>query len=163
MPNPRIGKLQEQIQFVVAQMLQHKIKDPRLGFVTVTEVRLTGDAREATVFYTVMGQEADLAATAAALESAKGLLRSTVGKRLGLRFAPTLSFVPDATLQTAQQMEELIVRARRHDEELGAQRGDQYAGEADPYVVREADPHVAQGAGASDEDADAQAQPHEDE
>lgn len=140
MVNPRIAKLRDQIQVIVAQMLQQKIKDPRLGFVTVTEVCLTGDAREATVFYTVMGEEADLAATAAALESAKGLLRSTVAKRLGLRFAPTLAFVPDATQQAAQQMEELIVRARRQDADLDAQRGEQYAGEPDPYVrERESD------------------------
>ena len=96
MPSPRIARLEDRIQVIVAQLLQTRVKDPRLGFVTVTDVRLTGDAREATVFYTVMGAEADLAATAAALESAKGLLRSAVGRRLGLRFVPTLAFVPDA-------------------------------------------------------------------
>lgn len=151
MVNPRIAKLRDQIQVIVAQMLQQKIKDPRLGFVTVTEVRLTGDAREATVFYTVMGEETDLAATAAALESAKGLLRSTVAKRLGLRFAPTLAFVPDATQQAAQEMEELIVRARRQDADLDAQRGEQYAGEPDPYLS-EPGPQEARGPASSSPD-----------
>jgi ribosome-binding factor A len=132
-PSPRIARLQDQIRVIVAQMLQSRIKDPRLGFVTVTEVRLTGDSREATVFYTVMGREDDLAATAAALESAKGLLRSTVGKRLGLRYTPTLTFVPDATSQTAQDMEELIARARRDDQERAAQKGSDYASDPDPY------------------------------
>ncbi|MDN5984176.1 MAG: 30S ribosome-binding factor RbfA [Propionibacterium sp.] len=133
MANTRIARLQDQIRVIVAQMLQSRIKDPRLGFVTITDVRLTGDAREATVFYTVMGKEDDLVATAAALESAKGLLRSTVGKRLGLRYAPTLDFVPDATSQTAQDMEELIARARKSDEELASRKGHDYASEPDPY------------------------------
>ncbi len=103
------------------------------GFVTITDVRLTGDAREATVFYTVMGKEDDLVATAAALESAKGLLRSTVGKRLGPRHAPTLISVPDATSQTAQDMEELIAWACKSDEELASRKGHDYASEPDPY------------------------------
>ncbi|MFT8396278.1 30S ribosome-binding factor RbfA [Propionibacterium sp.] len=133
MSNPRIGKLEEQIKFTVAQLLQQKIKDPRLGFVTVTEVRLTGDTRDATVFYTVMGEPAAWEASAEALESAKGLIRSTVAKKLDLRSAPTITFVPDATQQAAQDMEELIVKARRQDADLSIQRGEQYAGEADPY------------------------------
>ncbi|SPF67753.1 K homology domain-like, alpha/beta [Propionibacterium ruminifibrarum] len=133
MPSPRIAKLEDQIQVVVAQMLQRRVKDPRLGFVTVTDVRLTGDAREATVFYTVMGDQSDLAATAAALESAKGLMRSTVGKRLGLRFAPTLTFVPDATTEAAADMEDLLARVRQADEELESRKGTEFAGSADPY------------------------------
>ncbi len=133
MPGPRIAKLEDRIRVVVAQMLQTRVKDPRLGFVTVTGVRLTGDSRDATVFYTVMGAEADLATTAAALESAKGLLRSAVGKRLGLRFAPTLTFVPDATTAAAADMEDLLARVRRADEELAARRGTRFAGAADPY------------------------------
>lgn len=133
MASPRIAKLQDQIHQIVAQMLQTRIKDPRLGFVTITEVRLTGDAREATIFYTVMGQEADLAASAAALESAKGLIRSTVGKQLGLRYAPSITFVADATTQTAQEMEELIAKARGLDADLASRKGDQFAGGEDPY------------------------------
>ena len=139
MPSPRIARLEDRIQAIVAQLLQTRVKDPRLGFVTVTDVRLTGDAREATVFYTVMGAEADLAATAAALESAKGLLRSAVGRRLGLRFVPTLAFVPDATTAAAADMEALLARVRRADAELEARRGTSFAGEADPYRA-DADP-----------------------
>lgn len=133
MASARIARLADQIQVIVAQLLQTRVKDPRLGFVTVTDVRLTGDAREATVFYTVMGAEADLASTAAALESAKGLLRSAVGRRLGLRFTPTLSFVPDATTEAAADMEELLARVRQADAELEARRGTRFAGEAEPY------------------------------
>ncbi len=132
MTNPRIAKLEDQIQQIVAQMLERRIKDPRLGFVTVTDVRLTGDGREATVFYTVLGD--DKTGSAVALESAKGLLRSTVGKNLGLKFAPTLAFVLDATEEGARDMEELLDRVSREDAEAAERRaGAQYAGDEDPY------------------------------
>ncbi len=93
MTNPRVRKIADRIQVIVAEMLERRIKDPRLGFVTVTDVRVTGDSQQATVFYTVLGEETDVVSTAAALESAKGLLRSEVAKQLGMRHAPTLTFV----------------------------------------------------------------------
>jgi len=126
-------KLSDQIKDIVALMLQRRIKDPRLGFVTVTDVRVTGDGREATVFYSVL-DGADEAATSAALESAKGLLRSTVGKKLGLKFAPTLAFVRDAVPEGAKEMEELLARVQELDAELAERRVEgAYAGDADPY------------------------------
>jgi len=140
MPSPRVLKLADQIKTIVAEMLHNRIKDPRLGFVTITDVRLTGDTREATIFYTVLGEDADWAGTAAALQSATGLLRSTVGKRLGLRFAPTLAFVPDAVPETARQLDELIAAAKARDDEVARRRqGASYAGEADPYKHDEPD------------------------
>jgi len=134
MANPRVAKLADQIHVIVAEMLERRVKDPRLGFLTITDVRLTGDSRDATIFYTVLGGQTDLAATAAALESAKGLIRSTVGKRLGLRFAPTLTFVLDATEEQARTIEEALARAASSDQEVAARAaGAQYAGEPDPY------------------------------
>jgi ribosome-binding factor A len=134
MTNPRVAKLAEQIHMIVASMLERRIKDPRLGFVTVTDVRLTGDSREATIFYTTMGDATEQSASAAALESAKGLLRSAVGKQLGLRFAPTLAFVLDATDDSAKHIEDALARARLSDREIAEQAAQaQYAGEADPY------------------------------
>jgi ribosome-binding factor A len=136
-PNPRIPKLADQIGEIVARMLQTRVKDPRLGFVTITDVRLTADAREATVFYTELAGDVNAESeidTAAALESAKGLIRSTIGKRLGLKFAPTIVFVRDATAQTAKDMEELLARAQAADAELAASRDEtKYAAGADPY------------------------------
>ena len=76
MSSPRVRKIAERIQVIVAEMLERRVKDPRLGFVTVTDVRLTGDTQQATIFYTVLGGDGDLESTAVALESAKGLLRS---------------------------------------------------------------------------------------
>lgn len=134
MGNPRYIKVAEQIRVIVAELLERRLKDPRLGFVTVTDVRMTGDGREATVFYTVMGDDQARAGTAAALASANGLIRSTVGKQLGMRFTPTVSFVLDAVPETAAEMDALLARARASDEELAASSaGAAYAGEADPY------------------------------
>lgn len=131
--NPRIRRIADRIQVIVAEMLERRIKDPRVGFVTVTDVRLTGDAQQATVFYTVLGEEADLISTAAALESAKGLLRSEVAKQLGMRHAPTLAFVHDALPENARHLDEVLARARAQDEAVAAARGASYAGEPDPY------------------------------
>ena len=119
---------------IVAELLERRIKDPRLGFVTLTDVRLTGDGREATVFYTVMGDEQARTDTAQALESARGLIRSTVGKQLGMKFTPTIAFVLDSVPATAAQLEDVLARARAADEAVAAQAaGATYAGEADPY------------------------------
>jgi len=134
MGSPRVDKLADQIKVIVAEMLERRIKDPRLGFVTVTDVRLTGDSRDATVFYTVLGSEEEHAATAAALRSATGLIRAQVGKQLGLRFTPTLMFVLDAVPENARQIDDLLAQARSVDARVAEQAaGAAYAGEADPY------------------------------
>jgi ribosome-binding factor A len=145
MGSPRVVKLADQIKVIVAEMLERRIKDPRLGFVTVTDVRLTGDSREATVFYTVLGSEAERAGTAAALHSATGLIRSQVGKQLGMKFTPTIEFVPDAVPENARQIDDLLTQARSVDARVAEQAaGAAYAGEADPYkhddVVEERSP-----------------------
>jgi len=134
MPSPRVPKLADQIKVIVAQMLERRVKDPRLGFITITDVRLTGDTRDATVFYTVLGSDTDLSGPAAALQSANGLIRSEVGKQLGLRHTPTITFVADAVPQNARQIDELLAQARSEDA-LVAERaaGATYAGDADPY------------------------------
>ncbi|HLR28211.1 MAG TPA: 30S ribosome-binding factor RbfA [Ruania sp.] len=132
--SPRARKLADAIQQIVATMLDTRIKDPRLGFVTVTDVRVTGDLQHATIFYTVLGQEEDREATAAALASAKGLIRSEVGKRTGVRLTPTLEFIPDALPETAAHLEDALRRAAQEDAELAARRdGAAYAGDANPY------------------------------
>ena len=133
MANPRVRKLADRIQVVVAEMLERRIKDPRLGFATITDVRLTGDGQQATIFYTVLGGDEERAGTAVALESAKGILRSEVAKQLGTRTAPTLTFVHDALPDTARALDEVLARAKALDDAVAAQRGTAYAGEEDPY------------------------------
>ncbi len=134
MSSPRVRKVADRIQVIVAEMLERRIKDPRLGFVTVTDVRVTGDTQNATIFYTVLGENEDLASSAAALESAKGIMRSEVGKQLGMRHVPTLEFVHDALPDTARHLDELLAKARESDARVAqSAAGAQYAGEADPY------------------------------
>ena len=158
MSNPRVRKIADRIQVIVAEMLERRIKAPRLGFVTVTDVRVSGDTQQATVFYTVLGVDgADdeaLAATAAALESAKGLLRSEVGKQLGMRHVPTLTFIADALPESARHLDEVLARAREADEQVAAARANaRHAGEADPYrKPREDDAVPDAESDAADED-----------
>ena len=132
----RANKLADRIAKIVAEMLERRVKDPRLGFVTVTDAKITGDLREATVYYTVYGSADDQVGTAAALQSATGLIRSEVGRQTGLRHTPSLSFVRDTLPEGAQHMEELVARARAADEALAqASEGAQPAGDPDPYRV----------------------------
>ncbi|MGK5548392.1 30S ribosome-binding factor RbfA [Streptomyces sp. URMC 127] len=133
--NARAKRLADLIREVIAQKLQRGIKDPRLGsHVTITDTRVTGDLREATVFYTVYGDDEDRASAAAGLESAKGILRSEVGRAAGIKFTPTLTFVADALPENARTIEDLLDRARASDAKVReASSGAAYAGEADPY------------------------------
>ncbi|GAA0209519.1 MULTISPECIES: 30S ribosome-binding factor RbfA [unclassified Aeromicrobium] len=134
MAGQRTQQLADRIKVIIAQMLERRVKDPRLGFVTITDVRLTGDNQNASVFYTVMGDERAIADTGAALRSATGLLRAEVGKQLGTRHTPTLEFFLDAVPETARQIEDLLARAREIDERVAAESaGAQYAGDPDPY------------------------------
>jgi ribosome-binding factor A len=132
----RARKLAVRIHEIVAETLRTGVKDPRLGMVTVTDAKVTADLHDATVFYTVYGDDADRAATAAALESAKGVLRTAVGRQTGVRFTPTLTFEADVIPDNARHIDELLAEARRADEEVQRRAaGAQFAGEADPYRV----------------------------
>ncbi|MFD3518751.1 30S ribosome-binding factor RbfA [Streptomyces sp. NPDC058657] len=133
--NARAKKLADLIQEVVAQKLLRGIKDPRLGtHVTITDTRVTGDLREATVFYTVYGDDEDRASAAAGLQSAKGILRSAVGAAAGTKFTPTLTFVADALPENAKTIEDLLNRARASDASVReVSSGATFAGDADPY------------------------------
>jgi ribosome-binding factor A len=130
----RAKKIADRIKVLVAETLEYRVKDERLGFVTITDVRVTGDLQNASVFYTVFGGEAERAETAAALESAKGKLRSAVGKGIGIRLTPTLEFIPDALPDGAAHMEDLLLTTKLRDAEVAASAaGATYAGDADPY------------------------------
>ena len=131
----RVRKVQDRIQETVARLVGRRIKDPRLGFVTITDVRVTGDLQHASIFYTVLGDEDDRRATARALESAKGLIRSEVGKALGIRLTPSLEFIPDALPENAGHIADLLREAQERDAAVaGLASGASYAGDADPYL-----------------------------
>jgi ribosome-binding factor A len=138
----RARRLAVRIREIVASTLEMQVKDPRLGMVTITDARLTPDLRDATLFYTVFGDDTERAASAAALESARGVLRTQVGRQTGIKFTPTLTFVPDAVPDSARRLDDLLAEARHADEAIAqARAGAQYAGDPDPYrTTDEPDP-----------------------
>lgn len=151
----RARRLAKRISNIVASTIEYEIKDPRLAGVTITDAKVTNDLHDATLYYTVLGtslsEEPDYAGAAAALEKAKGVLRSRVGASLGVRFTPTLSFERDTVPDAAHRMEELLARARAADEDLARVRqGAKPAGEADPYRV----PGVEEPGGEPDDSKD---------
>ncbi|GAB3955998.1 30S ribosome-binding factor RbfA [Micromonospora vulcania] len=151
----KVRRHAERVRELVASVVRSQIKDPRLGMITITDARITADLRDATVFYTVLGDATAQADTAAALESAKGLLRSTVGKALGLRHSPTLTFVLDDVQDQVKHIDDLLAAARNADAEvqrLAAQA--KYAGEAQPYKVDEDEDEDEDETDEADEAAD---------
>lgn len=130
----RARRLAVRIREIVASTLENQVKDPRLGMVTITDARLTPDLRDATLFYTVYGDATVRAESAAALESARGVLRSQVGRQTGIKFTPTLAFIADEVPEQAAQIAELLAVAREADATLEKVReGKTYAGDPDPY------------------------------
>ena len=133
-PSHRTLKVADRIKVVVAQLLETKIKDPRLGFVTVTDARVTGDLQQASIFYTVLGDEDQRAATTAALNSAKGAIRSALGRELGLRLTPSLEFFEDGLPESAKALDSLLAKVHEQDVQVAELRKNAtYAGEEDPY------------------------------
>ncbi|HLS46401.1 MAG TPA: 30S ribosome-binding factor RbfA [Ornithinicoccus sp.] len=138
----RARKVAERIKVLIAQGLDTLVKDPRLGFVTITDVRVTGDLQQATVFYTVLGGEQERTDAAEVLQTYRGRLRSHMGKGLGIRLTPTLEFVPDALPEDAAHLEDIFRQVHERDAELAAGRtASGYAGDEDPYrKPRDAEP-----------------------
>lgn len=131
----RNHKVADRIKVVVAQLLENKIKDPRLGFVTVTDARVSGDLQNASIFYTVLGGDDERAATAAALESAKGVLRSAVGRELGTRVTPSLEFILDGLPESAKAIDSLLERVHELDAQVAKARENAKPIVEDPYKV----------------------------
>lgn len=131
----RAAKLADRIQVIIAKTLERGIKDPRMGFVTITDVTVTGDLQHASVFYTVYGSDEERADTAAALKSATGMLRSEVGKNITARLTPSLEFIPDGIPENAALIESLLTEAAARDAEVeNLKKHAHYAGDEDPYV-----------------------------
>ena len=136
----RAKRLAKRISTIVASAIEYEIKDPRLAGVTITDAKVTGDLHDATLYYTVIGRdlqtEPDYAGVAAALESAKGVLRTKVDAGTGVRFTPTLAFIRDTVPDAAHRMEELLDKARAADADVARIReGAVPAGDAQPYRV----------------------------
>lgn len=131
----RAAKVADRIKEVIARRLEKGVRDPRIGFVTITDVRVTGDLQHASVFYTVYGSEEERTETAAGLKAATGMLRTEVGKNLNTRLTPSLEFIADAIPENAASIEALLREAQERDEEARAAAASAtYAGDEDPYV-----------------------------
>jgi len=131
----RARRLADRIKVVIAKRLEKGLRDPRLGFVTITDVRVTGDLQHASVFYTVYGSEQERTDSAAALKAATGMLRTEVGRNISVRLTPTLEFIADAIPENAAHIDELLRSAAARDSEVAAlAQSAQYAGDEDPYV-----------------------------
>ena len=136
MGNPdRAAKMADRIREIIARRLERGLRDPRMGFVTITDVKMTGDLQHASVFYTVYGTDEERADTAAALKAATGMFRTEVGKHITARLTPSLEFIADAIPENAALISSLLAEAQERDAQVEAlASGAQYAGEADPYV-----------------------------
>jgi len=131
----RAAKMADRIKVIVAKVLERGLKDPRLGFVTITDVRVTGDLQHASIFYTVYGTDEERVDSAAALKSATGMIRSEVGKNITARLTPSIEFIADAVPENAKHIEALLAEARNRDTEIESLKSTaQYAGDEDPYV-----------------------------
>ena len=151
----RARRVADRIHKTVAQVLERRIKDPRLGFVTITDVRVTGDLQQATVFYTVYGTEGERRRSASALKSATGLIRSEVGKALGIRLTPTISFQLDSLPTTARSIEDALAQAQARDAAIAsAAEGASYAGDANPYRTKDEDEDASSDSAASAESSE---------
>ena len=135
MSSERQARLGDRIRVILAERLEKGLRDPRLGFVTITDVRVTGDLQHASVFFTVLGSPEEREASAAALRSATGMLRSEVGKHLNVRLTPSLEFIPDAIPENAGHIADLLREAQERDAAVaGLAASATYAGDADPYL-----------------------------
>ena len=136
MGNPdRAAKMADRIREIIARRLERGLRDPRMGFVTITDVKVTGDLQHASVFFTVYGSDEERADSAAALKAATGMLRSEVGKHLTARLTPSLEFIPDGIPENALLIDSLLQEAAARDAEVESlKKTAQYAGDEDPYV-----------------------------
>ena len=131
----RAAKMADRIKEIVARRLERGIRDPRLGFVTITDVTVTGDLQHASVFYTVYGSDEERSDSAAALKAATGMMRTEVGKNLTARLTPSIEFIADGIPENAKLIASLLEEAAARDAEVETlKKTAQYAGDEDPYV-----------------------------
>ncbi len=130
----RARRLAERIKVLVAEALERTVKDPDLGFVTITEVRVTPDLQHAKIFYTVFGSEDDRSRSSEIIERNRGRIRGEVGRQLSIRLTPTIEFELDDVQDNAAHLNDLLAQAKERDEELHKlAEGAKFAGEENPY------------------------------
>jgi ribosome-binding factor A len=130
----RARKLAERIKVLAAEALEKVVKDPDLGFVTITDVQVTPDLSHARIFYTVYGEAKQKNLTAEIIEKYRGRIRGEVGHQLSIRLTPTIEFIADEVPETAAALNDLLAEARARDAEVAKLAAEaNYAGEKNPY------------------------------
>jgi len=130
----RARRLAERIKVLVAESLDRVIKDPDLGMVTITDVRVTPDLQHATIFYSVFGSAAEIAKSQELITRNTGRLRGEVGRHLQIRLTPTLELIIDEVPVTAAALNDLLAEARARDAEVAKLAAEaKFAGEENPY------------------------------
>lgn len=110
MSQTRVEKVQELMKQEVSEIVLRELKDPRIGFVTVTEVKCTADLREAKIYVSVMGSDDQVKNTLAGLKSSMGFIRREIGRRIRLRFTPEISLALDKSLDYSAHIQELLLK-----------------------------------------------------
>ena len=108
MSNIRANRVAEQMKIEISDIINNKIKDPRIGFLTITDVEVTGDLQQAKVFFTVLGEEEERENTLLGLNKANGFIRSEIGRRIRLRKVPEISFEYDVAFEYGSHIDELL-------------------------------------------------------
>lgn len=130
----RARKLAERIKVLVAEALERAVKDPDLGFVTITDVRVTPDLQHAKIFYTVFGSDEDKKRSGEIIEKNRGIVRREVGRGLSIRLTPTIEFVTDEVPEVAAQLNDKLAEAKARDAEIARLAAEaKFAGEENPY------------------------------
>ena len=115
MSNVRANRVGEQIKKELTDIIQRELKDPRIGFITVTAVEVTGDLQQATAFITVFGDDEQRGKSLQGLSKANGFIRSEIGKRIQLRKTPELSFKFDESIEQGNRIEELLRKLNQEE------------------------------------------------
>ena len=115
MSEMRVRKIQEFIKQEVSTIILRELKDPRIGFVTITDAKITGDLREATVYVSLFGDAEKKKATMDALHSATGYIRTEIGKRLGIRYSPSIEFKEDTSIEYGAKIDKILNDINKKD------------------------------------------------
>ena len=121
----RVEKIQELMKQEISQIVQRELKDPRIGFVTVTSVECTGDLREAKIYVSIMGSEQQVKDSWAGLNRGLGFIRREIGKRIRLRFTPELTFELDKSLDYSAHIQELLLKIKADEAARDSQHPDE--------------------------------------
>ena len=134
----RARRLSERIKVLAAEALERVVKDPELGFVTITDCHVTPDLATSKIFYTVFGDSEQKELSAEILEKYRGRIRKDIGNRLGIKVTPTVEFVTDEIPESAAALNQLLAEAKQRDDDLAKNASSaKPAGEEDPYKHKE--------------------------